>query len=268
MLSRWATCCFTAPATTRPTPRQHRQAMRARTQPETFWMKHFLTLLIAGVLAHPFLPASATDRELFVFDLELNKPFEVRECQYEVIAVPIGQQGLLRKRTTSMYRYIESRPANDKCFQREGVGYTVEPMDMAGNPNPLPPAGPLVNGDVKVIHADSLRPSLVGDKWIWVRVAGGTLQAVKFYFPALGIDDVQQALQAKYGAPTRIEKRYLDRRSDGRLDFYIATWVRPRLTVVLTSLDTDIDMGGSRSTVGHVRVDYGTPVRRTEKNRL
>ena len=146
--------------------------------------------------------------------------------------------------------------------------YTVEPMDMAGKPNPLPPVGPLVDGDVKVIHADSLRPSLVGDRWIWVRVTGGALQAVKFYFPEAGIGDVQQALETKYGAPTRIEKRYLDRRSDGRLDFYIATWVRPKLTVVLTSLDVDMDMGGSASTTGHVRVDYGPPVRKIEQNSL
>jgi hypothetical protein len=231
-------------------------------------MKHLLTLLTVGFLANPFLPVSAADREMFVFDLELNKPFEVRECQYDIISVPIGQQTFFRKPTTSMYRYIESKPQNDKCFQREGVGYTVPPMDTNGNPNPLPSAGPLVNGDVKVIHADALRPGLVGDKWIWVRVAGGTLRAVKFYFPSLGIDDVQQALRAKYGAPTQIQERYLDRGRDGRLDYFIATWVRPKLTVILTSLDTDIDMGGTRSTTGHVRVDYGTPIPKTEKNSL
>lgn len=231
-------------------------------------MKRFLGLLAAGVLAGASLPVAAADREYFVFDLELNKPFDVRECRYDVISVPIGRQGLLVKRTTSMYRYLEVTPESGKCFQREGVGYTVEPMDMNGNPNPLPPAGPLVDGDVKVIHADALRPSLVGDKWIWVRVAGGTLQAVKFYFPESGTNDVQQALVAKYGAPTRIEKRFLDRRSEGRLDYYIATWQRPRLTVVMTSLDVSLDMGGSASTVGHVRVDYGAPVQKIEKNRL
>lgn len=231
-------------------------------------MKPLLKWAVAAWLAGLWWPAMAADREFFVFDLELNKPFDVRECQYEVITVPIGQQGLLRRRTTSMYRYTEITPASGKCFQREGVGYTVEPMDMAGNPNPLPPAGPLVDGDVKIIHADALRPSLVGDKWIWVRLAAGTLQAVKFYFPAIGIGDVQQALEAKYGAPTRIEKRFLDRRSEGRLDYFIATWVRPKLTVVLTSLDVSLDMGGSYADVGHVRVDHGAPVQKTEKNRL
>jgi hypothetical protein len=229
-------------------------------------MKLFFSLAVASLAACLVAPASAGDREFSVFDLELGKPFEVRECRYEIVTVPFGQQGLLIKRTRQQYQYIEVKPEDGKCFKREGFGYTTLAMDpYDGKALPLPPAGPLVNGDVKVIHADSLRPGLVGDQEIWVRVAAGVLQAVKFYFPTTAIEDVHLALEAKYGAPTRIQNFSSNRGRDGRIDYYIATWVRPKLTVVLTSLDVSPGMSASP---GYVHVSYGTPVRQIEKNQL
>lgn len=220
----------------------------------------FLALAVAG-------PAFAAEGAT-VFDLRLNEPFDIPECAYTIATVPFGQQGILVKRTIRMYQYTEPKPASGRCFQREGFGYTIETVDRDGKPLPLPPVRPIVDGDVRIIYADSSRPGLIGDKWVWVRVADSKLQAVKFYFPTRSIRDVELALGAKYGQPTAIEERYVDRYEAGRKDFYVARWDLPDLTVVLTSVDTSQDYAGGRYSAGHVRVSHGPRVQHEDRNRL
>jgi hypothetical protein len=198
----------------------------------------------------------------------LNAPFDIPECAYIVATVPFGQQGILVKRTVKMYQYTETRPQTGRCFQREGIGYTTEPVDRDGKALPLPPAGPVVEGDVRIIYADSSKPGLIGDKWVWVRVADAKLQAVKFYFPARSIKEIEAALGAKYGNPTTVDDLYVDRYEAGRKAFYVARWDLPNLTVVLTSVDTSLDYAGGRYSAGHVRVSYGKQAREEDKNPL
>jgi hypothetical protein len=230
-------------------------------------LRHFLQVA-CGFLACIACGVADAAESASVFDLRLNEPFDVRECAYTIATVPFGQQGILVKRTVRMYRYTESRPAAGRCFQREGFGYTREPVDFNGKALPLPPAGPLVNGDVRIIYADSSRPSLIGDKWVWVRVMDSKLQTVKFYFPSRSIREVELALGEKYGNPTNVEDMYVDRYEAGRKEFYIARWELPDLTVVLTSVDTSQDYAGGRYSAGHVVVSYGPRVRKEDKNPL
>lgn len=203
-----------------------------------------------------------------VFDLRLNEPFDVPECAYTIATIPFGRQGILVKRTVKMYQYTESKPAVGKCFQREGLGYTAEPVDRDGNALPLPPVRPVVNGDVRIIYADGSRPALIGDKWVWVRVANAKLQTVKFYFPSRSIRDVELALGEKYGNPTTVEDMYVDRYEAGRKEFYIARWELRDMTVVLTSVDTSQDYAGGRYSAGHVVVSHGPHVRKEDRNPL
>lgn len=203
-----------------------------------------------------------------VFDLRLNEPFDVPECAYAIATVPFGRQGILVKRTVEMYRYTESRPASGRCFQREGLGYTSEPVDRDGKALPLPPVRPVVNGDVRIVHADSSKPALIGDKWVWVRVVDSKLQAIKFYFPSRSIKDVELALGEKYGNPTNADDMYVDRYEVGRKEFYVARWELRDLTVVLTSVDTSQDYAGGLYSASHVVVSHGPRVRKEDRNPL
>lgn len=212
---------------------------------------------------------AAQKSNLLVFDILLNAPFDINECRYEIVSVPTGKKGLLsRDIMIKMYKYSEQKPDTGKCFQREGPGYTVPAMDANLNPKPLPPAGPVVDGDIRIIYSDTSRPTIIGDKWVWVRVSKSKIQAVKFYFPALGINDVRRAIDAKYGPPNKIDNLYLDRYEDGKLEFYLAKWVHPMLSVELTSVDTSMDYDGPRNSVGYVRVDYGRPAAQIDNNPL
>ena len=228
----------------------------------------YIPIMVVGTFSCVTPGIATSGDHSSVFDLRLNEPFDVRECAYTIATIPFGQQGILVKRTIRMYKYTESKPESGKCFQREGFGYTVEPVDRNGKPLPLPPVRPVVDGDVRIIYADDLRPGLIGDKWVWVRIANSKLQAVKFYFPSRSIKDVERALGEKYGNPTAVDEMYVDRYEAGRKDFYIARWDFPDLNVTLTSVDTSLDYEGGRYSAGHVRVDYGQRVRKEDKNRL
>lgn len=224
-----------------------------------------------GLVPALLVPAVNADQKIDprVFDIVLDAPFDIRECRYEIVSVPTGEKGLLsRDIMTQMYKYTETKPDTGKCFQKEGFGYTVPAMDGNLNPKPLPPAGLIAEGDARIIYADSSRPALVGDKWIWVRVKNSRIQAVKFYFPALNINDVRKALDVKYGSPSKVDNLYLDRYEEGKLDFYVAKWVLPMLSVELTSVDTSMDYDGPRYSAGHVRIDYGQQAAQIDNNPL
>jgi len=207
--------------------------------------------------------------DLRVFDMVLNSDFDIRECRYEVRSVPTGKKGLLSRNVmTQTYVYTETQPDTGKCFQKEGPGYTIPPMDGNLNPLPLPPAGLSGEGDARIIYADDSRPALVGDKWIWVRVEDSKIKSIKFYFPVLKIKDVRRALDAKYGVPSQVDELYLDRYEEGRLEYYVARWNLPTLSVRLNSVDTSMDYEGGRNSVGHARIEYGRQVVPKDSNPL
>lgn len=211
--------------------------------------------------------STSASRLFFVFDLELNKPFKVRECNIEIVTVPVGKQGLLLKRTSQMYRYTEEKPTTGNCFKR-AEGYGFDDPNVSGQLRTLPPPPPFGGGDAQIIYADDARPSLIGDKWVWVRVTDGVLTLVKFYFPALNIKDVRAALDAKYGKATDVENLSFRQGSQPPLDYYVAKWQLPALTVGLTSVDTGLSYDGPRFSVGYAYAELGGRPAKTDKNPL
>jgi hypothetical protein len=223
-----------------------------------------LCLAASGVV-----PAQSTSasRMFSVFDLQLNQPLKVRECNIEIVTVPVGKQGLLVKRTSQMYRYTEETPATGSCFKRGG-GYGFDDPNVSGQLRTLPPPPPFSGGDAQIIYADDARPSLIGDKWVWVRVTDGVVTLVKFYFPALSIKDVRAALDAKYGKATGIDNLSFRQGSQPPLDYYVAKWELPQLTVGLTSVDTGLSYDGPRFSVGYAFVELGGRTAKADKNPL
>lgn len=119
-----------------------------------------------------------------VFDLALGEPFSIRECKYEIVEQEMGIEGVaVAKRnrglfgkphhTSRMYRYTESKPSADKCFQRVGPFYTSAPIPDVDLPSATPPN----NQKVKLVYAESGRPAIADSNDIWVGIQGAKLTA-------------------------------------------------------------------------------------------
>jgi hypothetical protein len=205
-----------------------------------------------------------------VFDLKLGEPFTIRECQFEVTGQEMGKEGIaVGKRNRGlfgkpdhvmkMYRYTEAKPASDKCFQRVGPFYTSTPMPGV----PLPPVVPPNNQKVKLMYADSLRPSIADSEDIWVGIQDTKLTGIRFYFQHRNADSAFDVLVKKYGPPASNEKLVLETPTGTLRHYSIAKWNSPKLQVTFLGLDTN-QIGydpqdaplGYRSQVGSVTVQY------------
>ncbi len=225
----------------------------------------FVFLLLFSVAAFPkdLNPAS-------VFDLTLGESFNVRECNYEILEREMGMEGLpVTKRNrglfgkpdhiSKMYRYLESKPSADKCFQRVGPFYTSSPIPGAE----LPPATPPNNQKVKLIYADRLRPAIADSEDIWVGIQDSKLTGIRFYFQSRNEKNVFQSLLKKYGQPTSKDKFTLQTPMGELKTLYNAKWNFPKLQVTFLSLDTN-QIGydpqdapiGYLSEVGSVTIQY------------
>ncbi len=219
------------------------------------------------------IPSAAFPKDAMptsVFDLNLGEPFEVRECKYEIVEQEMGIEGVaVKKRNRGLfgkpdhvsrsYRYLESKPTADKCFQRVGPSYTSAPLPGVE----IQPIAPPNNQKVKLVYADSLRPALADSDDIWVGIQNFKLTGVRFYFQSRNEQGVFQALLKKYGPATSKDKFTLSTPAGEVKTFYSAKWSLPRLQVTFLSLDTG-QIGydpqdapiGHLSQVGSVTVQY------------
>lgn len=254
--------------------KKNRSVLRARVG-----LPCLLGLLLVTSPASRALEAGVTT----VFDLKLGTPFAIRECQFETIKNEVGIEGVATtkrnrglfgrpERISTMYRYTELKPAQDKCFQRVGPFYTSAPPAGLEPPPVLPPN----NQKVKLVYADELRPGLADAEDIWVGIQDGQLTGIRFYFQNRNEKNVIQALQRKYGTPTPGEKLTFMSASGVMRSLYSASWNFSNLSVKFSSLDTN-QIGydpqdapiGDRSEVGSVTIQFKQPDKpREDKNRL
>lgn len=214
--------------------------------------------------------AIAKDTGTLVFDLNLGKPFNIRECRYEIleqemgmegVAVPKRNRGLFGKpnHISKRYHYTETKPSTGKCFQRVGPFYTSSPTPGMD----LPPALPPNNQRVKLIYADGLRPAIADSEDIWVGIQDSKLTGLRFYFKNRNERNVYQVLLKKYGQPASNEKFTIQDPRGMVKSYYSAKWSLPRLQVTFLSLDTN-QIGydpqdapiGFFSEIGSVTVQY------------
>lgn len=222
-------------------------------------------LLVAILLG---LSLSAFSQDLSVFDLKLNEPFDIRECNYEGMDAKVQTSGIIFSSTkkVKMYKYTEKTPATGKCFQRVGIGYTIPTDTKDPTRKELPPVTPIVNSHLKLMYADNLRPTIAESEDIWIGVQKARLTGIRFYFPGVKANDIYKILVKKYGNQASVESFYITNGLGGRKDYYVAKWEFPKLTVTLRSLDTNkigFDpaapsdwSNGFDNTVGSVTVQY------------
>lgn len=217
---------------------------------------NYIILIFTTLL---FLSISTFAQDLKVFDLKLNEPFDIRECNFE-----ITDKNTYKKR--KMYRYTENQPATGKCFQRTGYGYTETPVSK----DDLPPVQPPNNTIVKLLYADDLRPTIAESDDIWIGIQNSKLTGVRFYFPTTKADDVLKTLTTKYGKQTAIQNLNIQNGIGGRKDFYKATWEFPKLTVTLLSLDINSrgQYNNYFSIIGSVVIQYEDVAKPKETNPL
>ena len=203
---------------------------------------------------------SAFSQDLSVFDLKLNEPFNIRECNYVT-----GDYQFEGRKKVKAYKYTEEKPATGKCFQRVGMYYTVmaQPNSISAKNFPSSPS-PVTDDKVKLVYSDEERPTIAESEDIWIGIQQSKLTGIRFYFQSLNEREVYRTVMNKYGKPSDIQGFYIENGIGGRKEYYKATWNLPKLKVTFFSLETnyigyDPQKGSARgyaSDIGSVTIEY------------
>ena len=226
-------------------------------------------------------------QDLKVFDIQLGKPMDIRECNFKVyefaskdgIAVKKNKgRGLLDRKPniSKMYMYTENTPQKDKCYQRVGLYYTEIPTPGTAAAENLTDILSPNNQKVKLIYPKDSRPGIADREDIWIGIQNNKITGVKFYFNIHNAKAVYQTLVRKYNKPTSRQNFSISTPAGNNINYYETIWDFSNLKATFLSIDTN-QIGydpnnapiGYSSDVGSVTIQYYSEEKMLEdKNKL